>query len=308
MMGEAKRTVKDTVFRDLFSRPRYLLQLYRALHPEDNDIAEQDLKIVTLQNILVNGIYNDLGFIAKDRLLVLVEAQSTWSPNIIIRSLLYLMSTYQEYFNNNDILLYGAKTIKMPKPELFVVYTQKKGNHPEVISFKEIFFPDEPCCIDAKAKVIYADSSDTIINQYIDFCIVLNKQVRQHGLTLTAIKNTIKICKDNNTLKEYLEHRETEVEGIMLTLFDQDRITELYHKEIAAEAKAEGWAEGKAEGRAEGKAEGKAEGISEGMAKGKIEGTIHTLKELVKDGFITVTVAAKRAGMTEEAFRKIAMM
>ncbi len=298
MMGEAKRTVKDTVFRDLFSRPRYLLQLYRALHPEDNDIAEQDLKIVTLQNILVNGI------IAKDRLLILVEAQSTWSPNIIIRSLLYLMSTYQEYFNNNDILLYGAKTIKMPKPELFVVYTQKKGNHPEVISFKEVFFPDEPCCIDAKAKVIYADSSDTIINQYIDFCIVLNKQVRQHGLTLTAIKNTIKICKDNNTLKEYLEHRETEVEGIMLTLFDQDRITELYHKEIAAEAKAEGWAEG----RAEGKAEGRAEGISEGMAKGKIEGTIHTLKELVKDGFITVTVAAKRAGMTEEAFRKIAMM
>ena len=86
----------------------------------------------------------------------------------------------------------------------------------------------------------------------------------------------------------------------MLTLFDQDRITELYHKEIAAEAKAEG--------RAEGRAEGKAEGISEGMAKGKIEGTIHTLKELVKDGFITVTVAAKRAGMTEEAFRKIAMM
>ena len=44
------------------------------------------------------------------------------------------------------------------------------------------------------------------------------------------------------------------------------------------------------------------------MAKGKIEGTIHTLKELVKDGFITVAVAAKRAGMTEEAFRKIAMM
>lgn len=97
MMGEAKRTVKDTVFRDLFSRPRYLLQLYRALHPEDNDIAEQDLKIVTLQNILVNGIYNDLGFIAKDRLLILVEAQSTWSPNIIIRSLLYLMDCVKSF-------------------------------------------------------------------------------------------------------------------------------------------------------------------------------------------------------------------
>ena len=72
-----KRTAKDTVFRDLFSRPKYLLQLYQALHPEDTDVTEQDLKIVTLQNILANGIYNDLGFFAKDKLLILVESQST---------------------------------------------------------------------------------------------------------------------------------------------------------------------------------------------------------------------------------------
>lgn len=174
-----KRSAKDTVFRDLFSRPEYLLQLYQALHPEDTDITEQDLKIVTLQNILANGIYNDLGFLAKDKLLILVEAQSTWSPNIIIRSLIYLMSTYQEYFNENNVFLYGTRTIKMPKPELFVVYTQEKGSHPDVISFRDTFFPNESCCIEAKANVIYANDSDTIINQYIHFCTVLNQQVNQ---------------------------------------------------------------------------------------------------------------------------------
>ena len=30
-----KRTVKDSVFTDLFGQKRYLVQLYRSLHPED---------------------------------------------------------------------------------------------------------------------------------------------------------------------------------------------------------------------------------------------------------------------------------
>lgn len=275
-----KRTVKDTVFRDLFSCPKYLLQLYQALHPEDTDITEQDLKIVTLQNILANGIYNDLGFLAKDKLLILVEAQSTWSPNIIIRSLIYLMSTYQEYFNENNVFLYGTRTVKMPKPELFVVYTQEKGSHPDVLSFRDTFFPNEPCCIEAKANVIYANDSDTIINQYIHFCTVLNQQVKECGLTLTAIKNTIRICKNNNMLKEYLERRETEVEDIMLTLFDQDRITELYGNERAAE----------------GREEGRAEGMAEGMLK--------IVFSMLKKGRLTETEAAAEVGMSIASFRK----
>ncbi len=33
-----KRTVKDSVFTDLFGQKRYLIQLYRSLHPEDMDL------------------------------------------------------------------------------------------------------------------------------------------------------------------------------------------------------------------------------------------------------------------------------
>ena len=42
-----KYSGKDTVFRDMFSNPKYLLQLYRVLHPEDESITEEDLEIVT---------------------------------------------------------------------------------------------------------------------------------------------------------------------------------------------------------------------------------------------------------------------
>ena len=36
----AKYTIKDSVFSDLFKIKKYLLQLYRALHPEDKTATE----------------------------------------------------------------------------------------------------------------------------------------------------------------------------------------------------------------------------------------------------------------------------
>jgi flagellar biosynthesis/type III secretory pathway protein FliH len=56
--------------------------------------------------------------------------------------------------------------------------------------------------------------------------------------------------------------------------------------------------EGKAAGIAEGIAEGKAVGIAEGKTAGKLA----ALTELVKDGILTVSDAAKRANMTEAVF------
>lgn len=45
MTTTSKFTAKDTVFKSLFSEPKYLLQLYQALHPEDTETTEDDLTI-----------------------------------------------------------------------------------------------------------------------------------------------------------------------------------------------------------------------------------------------------------------------
>ena len=125
--GKLKFAGKDTVFRDIFSIKKYLYQMYQALHPEDTTIEQNDLDIVTLQSILLNGVYNDLGFLVRgSQLMILVEAQSTWSPNIIIRALMYLMNTYQDYFSQHKIMLYGNGKASMPKPELKEYLTERK--------------------------------------------------------------------------------------------------------------------------------------------------------------------------------------
>lgn len=54
-----KWTIKDSVFTDLFQDKKYLLQLYKALHPEDTDITEDDLNDITIKNVLTDNIYND---------------------------------------------------------------------------------------------------------------------------------------------------------------------------------------------------------------------------------------------------------
>ena len=81
-MPEPKRDIKDSVFTFLFSDIEYTKQLYLSLHPEDTDIRDEDFRLVTLENILAIGQYNDLGFQVRDKLILLVEAQSTFSPNI----------------------------------------------------------------------------------------------------------------------------------------------------------------------------------------------------------------------------------
>ena len=46
---KANPNSKDGVFCNLFSDPRYLLLLYLALHPEDQDAKISDITLVTLE-------------------------------------------------------------------------------------------------------------------------------------------------------------------------------------------------------------------------------------------------------------------
>ena len=220
----AKHTIKDSVFTNLFQDKKYLIQLYKTLHPEDTEVTEDELSDITIHNILTDNIYNDLGFIRGNRLLILVEAQSTWTTNIIIRSLMYLMTTYQDYFKKTNQNIYKSKKVTFPKPELYVIFTGEREEHPEYMSLSEEFFDGQECFLDVHVKVLYGSGKDDIISQYVTFTKVYDEQRKKHGRTRKAVTETIRICKDKNVLKEYLEEREKEVENIMLAMYDEKEI------------------------------------------------------------------------------------
>jgi len=233
---KAKRTAKNSVFLDLFQDKKNLLKLYKTLHPEDTEATEETLDIVTIDNVLTDNLYNDLGImVGNNRLLLLLEAQSSWTVNILIRILLYLAQSYHEYFERTSQSLYKSKKVKMPKPELYVIYTGNKGRKPDTISLSQEFFDGADIDIEIKAKVIYESDKDNIINEYIVFCKVFNEQIKKHGMTKQAVTETIRICKDRNILKQYLSSKEVEVVTIMMSLFDDEQIMRTYAKDMERE-------------------------------------------------------------------------
>ena len=235
--AKTKRTVKDSVFTNLFGNSKYLLQLYQFLHPEDTGVREEDLKTVTLENIFTDDVYNDLGFTKGDKLMVLMEAQSTWTVNIIIRALEYLANSYRRYFSENGQDLYSSKKVTLPKPELYVIYTGNRKRRPEEIKLSEEFFQGEKVAIEVTVKMIYDGKKGDIVNQYVTFTKVLDEQVKIYGRNKKAVQETIRICKDKNILREYLENKESEVVDIMMQLYDQQEIMRVHDKRIEMNSK-----------------------------------------------------------------------
>ncbi len=273
--SDIKGTVKDSVFCDLFKHHKYALQLYQALHPEDTTVTEADIGTVTIHNIFTDQEYNDLGMTIREKLLILLEAQSTWSINIVVRILLYLAHTWNEYIETTNQNRYGSQKLNLPKPEFYVLYTGNRKTRPEWITLSDIFFDGEKDFLEVKVKMLYGEDKDDIISQYVNFTKVYHEQVKLYGKTRKAVVETIHICKDKNVLKEYLESREKEVIDIMMALFDQEKAMEQFMKQFAYEKKQEGLAEG----------------LAEGLERGLTEKAKKTALNMKKKGYSDTTIA-----------------
>ena len=236
-MPEMKRNFKDSVFTYLFSDTKYLRELYLYLHPEDKDVREDEFQIITVENVLAVGQYNDLGVQVRDKLILLVEAQSIFSVNIVLRMLLYLAATYKEYVATHELSLYSAKPVTVPAAELYVVYTGTKKSVPETLHLSDI------CSGQGSVEVtvtVLRGGDSSIVGQYVDFCQIADEQRKIHGYTRTAIHETMRICQEKGILTPFLAARRKEVVDIMEMLFSQEEVWEMSLREIAREAKQEG--------------------------------------------------------------------
>ena len=201
----SKWAAKASVFTNLFSDTKYTYQLYKALHPEDDKTTEADLMLMTIESHLLNQQYNDLGFLVGRHMIILVEAQASWSENIVIRVLLYVVQTWYKYIKRMKLDVYGEEKISLPEPELYVIYTGEGAeNKPKSLSLRENFFDGKKICVDCEVKVLFDGTKGDIINQYVRFCRIFNEQAKIHGRTRKAVEETIRICQSEDVLKEYL--------------------------------------------------------------------------------------------------------
>ena len=124
---------KNTVFTSLFNNEERARELYNAL-ANTNYGPETNVEITTLEDVLFMERINDVSFVIDDRIVVLIEHQSTINKNMPLRMLLYIARVYEKICENKN--LYRSRMIKIPRPEFFVFYNGVKDNIPDKQTLK----------------------------------------------------------------------------------------------------------------------------------------------------------------------------
>lgn len=247
-----KRNYKDSLFRDIFNNKRRLIRLYKALTGED--ISKEKIRITTLRGAFMNDIKNDISFSVGGKLVILLEHQSTWNPNMPFRFLEYVAKVYNHIVDSD--VIYRSKVAPIPAPEFYVFY-----NGTEMQSFQKELrlsdaFPFKTGALELVAKCYDINLSEG--NELLEACHELKsysvfiQKVRDeqaNGLSLRqSIREAVKYCETHDWMKEYFINHESEVFDMVAFKWDDAKALKI--------AKKEYWEEGHAEGHAEGLVEG----------------------------------------------------
>ena len=283
----AKRNYKDSLFRHIFNHKARLRNLYEAL--SGRKVNASDIRINTLRGTFFNGVKNDISFQIKGRLVVLIEQQSSWNPNMPLRFLWYLAKLYRRQVPRD--MQYHIKLVPLETPEFYVLYNGRETEPPYQVLRLEDAFEETPVGDSLlRLDVPCYNVNATPGNELLEKCYELRsysvfvakvREGRDSGMTLDdAIIAAIHYCSNQDLMADYFKENESEVLDMVSTKWDWNEALRVA-KEDAAEMARE-----------------------EGMEKGRWT----TLAELVHDGILSIKDAAKKAGMTEEKFRKLAAL
>lgn len=123
-MAQTNRNVKDSVFADLFSNEhdgkRNFLSLYNALHGTHLKYEETVIENKTIPQSMYKTFHNDVSMLIDNKLIVMIEHQSTINENMPFRLLEYVTRIYEGIVPDRS--RYSEKRICIPTPEFYVFY------------------------------------------------------------------------------------------------------------------------------------------------------------------------------------------
>ena len=280
------RNHKDSLFIDLFCKDKDGKQ--NALHNTNLDLSTTTVQEVNIENVLYMALSNDIAMLVDNRLVVLVEHQSTINENMPLRLLEYISRIYEQLVPSED--RYEKKMIKIPYPEFFVFYngTEDYPVETELRLSDAFIFPDEKYNIknkdfslEIKVRIvnINSDKNSPILKQ----C----KKLEEYSLLIDYIRESkkenpkapleqaINKALQNGVLSEYLKRKSTEVRNMLIAEYS-------YETDIKVQRR---------EAYREGLAEGIEQGISQGIEQGAEQTKIETAKKFLKEGLPVEQIA-----------------
>lgn len=264
----ANRMYKSRIFAMLFSDRNELLKLYNAINGTSYDDPDL-LQVNTLENAVYMSMQNDVSFIIDMRL-NLYEHQSTYSPNLPVRYLLYVADVYSDY--TKDMNLYGTKAVKLPTPR-FVIFYNGQAEQPDrkELKLSELFsIPDADPSLELKAVMLNINKGHN--RKLMETCRTLQDyaeytfRVREYAAEMPqdlAVEQAITECISEGILADFLRKNRAEAKKVSIYEYDEER-----HMRQTRE-------------------EGMEEGYANGFSQGIEQGITQTVINLLKSGLLT---------------------
>ena len=239
------RTYKARIFEMVFSDKKELLALYNAINKTHYNDPEL-LEINTLQNAIYMSMKNDVSFIIDSRL-SLYEHQSTYSPNLPIRYLLYVADIYANITKNEN--LYGTKKVMIPPPR-FLIFYNGRDPYPEreVLKLSELYvLKEEEISLELTALMLNINPGYN--EELMNTCKTLRdyaeytERVRRYAETMKledAVERAITECIREGILSEFLTKNRVEAKRMSIYEYDEER--------HMRQTRAEGYEDGEAAG------------------------------------------------------------
>ncbi|MDR2655326.1 MAG: hypothetical protein LBC56_04525 [Oscillospiraceae bacterium] len=254
---------KDSLFVTIFKEPAKMLELYNALSG-NNFPPDTPIEPATLEDVLFMDRVNDLAFVLADRLVVLIESQSTVNYNMPLRLLIYIGRVYEKILDNSA--MYRSRLMKIPKPEFYVLYNGlDKFDDMKTLrlsdAFKELPGMTNRAggLLELEVTVINVNSGHNpeiiqkseSLSGYSEFVAKVREyQAAGHSLD-EAAELAVKYCISHGIMQEFLLKISSEVLNMLTAEFDMQLAKKIWEEEAREEGREEGWAYGRAEGRAE---------------------------------------------------------
>ena len=310
------RSYKDRVFRMLFSDRKRLLELYNALNGTDYANVE-DLTVNTLENAIYINMKNDVSFII-DHNMCLYEHQSSYSPNMPLRGLLYFADLYKKLLRGTD--LSTRSLIKIPTPYYVVFYNGLERQDEEFVQkLSDAFENGKDGCIELRVRAINVNFGHNrellekckTLYGYAYFVAEVRKNLETMELHL-AVELAVEECIRKDILKEFLQAQRDEVIAMSIYEYNEEYVRQSFFEdgEKSGYDKGEkaGYGKGKADGEKAGYGKGKADGEKTGYGKGKADGDNDRLVKSVESAMenfkLDLQKACEGLGTTVEEYRK----
>lgn len=122
------REYKDSVFVDLLTSNDFnIIDVYNALNHASLS-KDTPIEYINIENSLYTTMKNDVACLIENKIVVLLEHQSTINENMPLRCLLYVSRLYEKVIKPE--YRYFKQLVRIPIPKFYVLYNGKEA-YPE---------------------------------------------------------------------------------------------------------------------------------------------------------------------------------